>query len=154
MRALSWLCVSRVGWRSGGVFEAAFVEEGFDEGDDGALVVGGEIGGAAEAGEEAGGAGAGDVVADRGEAEELVGGHAERAGEVGEHGPWGLGIVGLVIGDDALRDAHGLAQRLLGDPTPFADLGEPGPEPIAGAGLHRGAPAWALDRVHVVTLPR
>ena len=31
------------------MFEAAFVEEGFDEVDDGALVVGGQIGGAAEA---------------------------------------------------------------------------------------------------------
>ena len=149
------VCCVRVGTASlGGVFETALVEEGFDEGDDGALVVGGEIGGAAEAGEEAGGARGGDVVADRGEAEELVGGHAEGAGDVGEHRAGRLGVVGLIIGDDALRHAHSLTEGLLGNAAPFPDLGEAGPEAVAGAGLHRGAPADALQLVHIVTPPR
>jgi hypothetical protein len=41
--------------RSGRFLKAAFFEEGFDEGDDGALVVGGQLGGASERGEEPGG---------------------------------------------------------------------------------------------------
>jgi len=62
-------------------------------------------------------------VARRGQSEELVGGHAKRAGDIREHRAGGLGIVGLVVGDDAPRDAHGLAEGLLRDTASFPDLG-------------------------------
>jgi YD repeat-containing protein len=108
--------------RSGRFSEAALVEEGLDEGDDGALVVGRQLGGLAEAGEEARGAGARDVLAHGRDAQELVGRHLERGGEARKHGTGGLGVVGLVVGDDALRDAHGSAEGLLREAAPFAGI--------------------------------
>ena len=53
----------------------------------------------------------------------------------------GLGIVGLVVGDVALRNAPGLAQGLLRDVAPFPDLGQSWPEAVAGPGFHRRARA-------------
>ena len=112
------------------VVKPTFIEERLDERDDRALVVGGQIRGAPKSGQQPGGARGGEIVADRREPQELIGGHAERAGEIGQHGPRRLGIISLVIGDDALTHAHGVAQGCLRKATPLPDLREAGAEAV------------------------
>ena len=119
------------------MIEPAFIEQGFDERDDGALIMRRQIRRAPEPSQEPGRARGREIVADGRQPEHLVGGHAKRPGEVREHRPGRLGIIGLVVGDDALRHTHGVAHGLLRNATPFADLRETKAEAVTGLGFHR-----------------
>jgi len=94
------------------MIEPAFVGAGFNQRDDRALIVGREIGSATQPRQEPGGARGGEIVSHRRESQELVSRDAKGPREVGEHRAGRLCIIGFLVGDDALRDVHGLAQRL------------------------------------------
>lgn len=110
------------------------LEHGIDEFEDGALIGGGEPLDALEALEES-----------RGLRRRLLphGRHAERSSvetvrgrEIDEHGARRLGVVGLVVGDDAIGDADRGAQ-LEPDQSPgLAQRSEAGTESFQRALLH------------------
>ena len=64
------------------MIEPAFIEEGFHERDDSALIMGREIGGAAEPVQESRSVRAREIITHRRQPKQLVGRDAERAGAI------------------------------------------------------------------------
>jgi hypothetical protein len=98
----------RLALRGAGCGAAPRIEHGIDELEHRTLIGGRELLDAAEPLEQPRGLRRGPL-ADGRHAEQLIGGDRKGARQIDEHGARGLGVVGLVLGNDAIGDAD--AQR-------------------------------------------